>query len=140
MIAPKPSDDAPVIDQLNEEVAFLNSALFVARMGPWEFYPGLGAIYLSAQWAAIFGIEKPPERFTEYLALIDPSDRKRVAGEIKRIFLLGEGNQWESRHRLAGRVIHSRALAAEPGRVVGVDMDISNGLPAGCHWLLASQC
>ena len=112
-------------DELREEVEFLSTAFLAARVGPWEFHPGLGAIYLSPQWAELFGIDPLPERFTDYLALIDPSDRERVAGEVLRIFLLGEADRWESRHRLAGRVIISRAVRVRPGRAIGADIDIT---------------
>ena len=123
MIAPVA--DLQALDELRDEVEFLSLALSAARVGPWELYPGLGAIYLSPQWVEIFGVDPLPERFTEYLGLIDPSDRERVAGEVLRIFLCGEGNRWESRHRLAGRVIISRAVAVRSGRVIGADIDVT---------------
>lgn len=110
---------------LREEVEFLSLAFSVARVGPWELWPGLGLIYVSRQWAEIFEVDPLPERFTEYLALIAPSDRERVAGEVLRAFLLEETDQWESRHRLAGRRVICRAEAVGPGRVVGVDLDVS---------------
>jgi hypothetical protein len=117
---------APIVDrELWEEVEFLTVALSAARAGPWELYPGLGAIYLSPQWADLFGVNPVPERVTQYLALIDPSDRERVAGEMKRIFLLGEAERWESRHTLAGRVVISRAIRVRPGRAIGADIDIT---------------
>ncbi len=111
-------------DELRDEVEFLGDVLSAVRAGPWELYPRLEAIYLSPTWAAMFGIEKPPNRFADYLALIDPSDRDRVASETERIFLLGEGDRWESRHRLAGRVVVSRAVLVRPNRVVGADIDV----------------
>jgi len=111
-------------DEFRDELAFLRDVLSAVRAGPWELYPSLGAIYLSPAWAAMFGIEKPPDRFSDYVTLIDPSDRERVASETERIFLLGEGDRWESRHRLAGRVIVSRAVLTRPNRVIGADIDV----------------
>ncbi len=85
-------------DELRDEVAFLTASLSAVRAGPWEFHPDLGTIYLSALWAEIFGVDPPPERFLDYLALIDPQDRARVSRETQRIFLFGEADRWESRH------------------------------------------
>ena len=113
------------LDELRDEVGFLSLALSAALVGPWELYPGLGAIYLSPQWAETFGVDPLPERLTEYLALIDPADRERVAGELKRVFLLGEVDRWESRHRLAGRTVVSRAIRVRPGRAIGADMAVT---------------
>ena len=61
-----------IIDELRGKLDFLTLALSAACVGPWEMYPGLGAIYLSPQWAEIFKVNPLPERFTDYLALIDP--------------------------------------------------------------------
>ena len=91
MIAP---NRLQATDELRDEVEFLTLALSAARVGPWELYSGLGAIYLSDQWGEIFGVDPLPERFTDYLALIDPQDRERVAGEVLRTFLLGEADRW----------------------------------------------
>ena len=99
--------------------------MLVARIGPWRLYPGLAKIEVSPQWVELFAVAKPPMTFPEYLRLLDPDDRERVAGETKTAFLMGEAKHWESTFRRSGQVILARAVAITPGRVIGVDIDIT---------------
>jgi|GEM_PF-4296162 len=108
-----------------DPVASLNRATLVARVGPWKLYPGLAKIEVSPEWVELFSVAKPPTTFPEYLRLLDPDDRERVAGETKRAFLMGEAGHWETTFQRSGRVILARAVASTPGRVIGVDIDIT---------------
>ena len=89
-------------DTLQDPAAFLKQAVLVARIGPWRLYPGLARIEVSPQWVEVFRVDKPPTTFPQYLALIDPDDRKRVAGETKRAFVMGEAKHWESTFQAIG--------------------------------------
>ena len=75
----------------------------------------------------LFAISRPPATFPEYLNLIDPDDRERIAAETKRVFLLGEAKHWQSTFHRAGHLILVRAVAISPGRSIGVDIDITKG-------------
>lgn len=99
-------------DTFQDPTAFLKQAVLVARIGPWRLYPGLAKIEVPPQWVELFRVDKPPTTFPQYLALIDPDDRNRVAGETKRALLMGEAKHWESTFQRSGRVI-------------GVDIDIA---------------
>jgi hypothetical protein len=71
-----------------------------------------------------------PETFPEYLAMIEPGDRERVAAGASRAFLTcgGAGGalpRWEATFRRGGLVILARAEAVSPGHVVGVDIDVT---------------
>jgi hypothetical protein len=66
-----------------------------------------------------------PETFPEYLRLIDPDDRARIAEETERAFLLGEAKNWQATFRRNGLVILARAKAVSPGHVIGVDIDVT---------------
>ncbi len=112
---------------LPQRIIFLKQAMTIARIGPWKLYPGLAEIVVSSEWVKLFAVARPPRTFPEYLHLIDPDDRQRVAGETKNVFLMGEAKHWESTFRRSGRVIFARAVAISPGRVIGVDIDITQG-------------
>ena len=101
--------------------------MMVARIGPWKLYPGIAEIIMSFEWGELFAIARQPTTFPEYLRLIDPDDRQRVAAETKRVFLLGESRHWESTFRRANRLIQARAVAISPGHVIGVDIDVTPG-------------
>jgi hypothetical protein len=74
-----------------------------------------------------------PETFPEYLGMIRPGDRERVASGALRAFLTGDGAggasdalpRWEATFRRGGLVILARAKAVSPGYVVGVDIDVT---------------
>ena len=108
-----------------DPVSSLNQAALVAGIGPWRLYPGLAEIEVSAQWMELFCVDRPPTTFREYLALLDPDDRERIGGEVLEVFLMGKAKHWESTFQRSGRVILVRAVAISPGRVIGVDIDIT---------------
>ena len=110
---------------LPQRIVFLKQAMTTARIGPWKLYPGLAEIIMSSEWVKLFALAKPPMTFLEYLRLIDPDDRKRVAAEAKHVFLLGEAKHWQSTFRRSGRLILARAVAISPGHVIGVDIEIT---------------
>ena len=110
---------------LPQRIIFLKQAITIARVGPWKLYPGLAEIEMSFEWIELFAVTRPPATFPEYLKLIDPDDRQRVAAETKHVFLLSEAKRWESTFRRAGRLILARAVAISPGHVIGVDIDIT---------------
>jgi len=112
-------------DSFGSEVAFLKRAVVIGRAGPWWFYPGIAKVEMSPEWVELFSNDKPPRTFPEYLSLIDPDDRSRIAMETKFVFLMGEVKCWKSTFRRSGQLILARALAISPGHVIGVDIDIT---------------
>ena len=112
-------------DAIEIPEAVLRQVVLVGRVGPWRLYPGLAKIEVSSQWMKLFRIDEPPMTFPEYLQLIRPDNRERIAGETKRAFLMSEARHWESTFQRSGRLILVRAFAMTPGRVIGVDIDIT---------------
>ena len=110
---------------LPQRIIFLKQTMTIARVGPWKMYPGLAQVVMSSEWVELFAVAKPPVTFPEYLRLIDPDDRQRVAAEAKHVFLMGEAKHWQSTFRRSGRLILARAVAISPGHVIGVDIDIT---------------
>ncbi len=122
---PSPHKMVPNPLTLPQRIVFLKQAMTTARIGPWKLHPCIAEIIMSSEWMKLFAVAKPPRTFLEYLRLIDPDDRKRVAAETNRVFMMGEAKHWESTFRRSGCLILARAVAISPGHVIGVDIDIT---------------
>ncbi|MBN1910944.1 MAG: hypothetical protein JW818_14455, partial [Pirellulales bacterium] len=87
-------------------------------------------IEVSAEWEALFSNGRPPKTFPEYLRLIDPSDRRRIAVETAHAFLLTTPlRPWHSTFYRSGRLILALATPVSPGRVLGLDIDLTTEGP-----------
>ena len=75
---------------LPHRIIFLKKAMTTARAGPWKLYPGIARIVMSFEWLELFAVASLPTTFPDYLKLIDPDDRQRIAAETKRVFLMSQ--------------------------------------------------
>jgi PAS domain S-box-containing protein len=121
----------------SKSAAHLTLALDAAQMGTWEWDVASGAIHWSDGVAPMFGVAAGefPGGFEDYLALIHPEDRTRVATGVERA--VGSGStDYSVEHRIVwpdgtvrslacrGRV--DRDALGKPTRMAGTVVDITD--------------
>jgi len=109
-------------------------ALKAAHAGTWFWDPPTGRLEWSAEQMALYGVQKPARTVDEWLMLIHPEDRDRVARELKQTVAQYDVN-YRSEFRVLGADGRERWLAGigsvfydREGRALrafGVHIDIS---------------
>jgi PAS domain S-box-containing protein len=109
-------------------------ALKAAHAGTWYWDPSTGRMEWSAEQTSLYGVSQPARTVAEWLALIHPDDRDRVAEEMQRTIARREVN-YRSEFRVLGRDGSERWLAGigtvvydrdgRPLNAFGVHIDIS---------------
>ncbi len=109
-------------------------ALKAAHAGTWYWDPPSGRVEWSAEQRSLYGVSQPARTVEEWLALIHPDDRNRVAHEMEQTVAQHEVN-YRSEFRILGRDGRERWLAGigtvvydRDGRALsafGVHIDIS---------------
>ena len=110
------------VTEIQEELIFHTDVLLAAGVGPWEMHRHADGLYLSDEWQDIFRIERPTDRFREYLGLFESNSQKSFLEQIEAVFTNGIDSVLEFRHKLDGRTVLTRGRVVAPGRMVGADL------------------
>jgi signal transduction histidine kinase/ActR/RegA family two-component response regulator len=120
--------------ELTRSRTLLAEAQRLAHIGSWEWDPGPGALGVSDEAYAVFGMDRSAVAagYAPFIEAVHPADRQAIRDSLGG--LAGKGGEWDAEFRVLAasdvRWIHgyAKALPAEPGRphrLIGTVQDVT---------------